>query len=676
MVNVTPRVVVCFSTKGGVGKTLLATNLAATLDAHQHRKTAFVTLAPVTQDALTMLGATRVYRVPEPVTADALPSLLADLCRTYTFVIIDAGSVLSDAAITAFEHANLILLVTTPDVLAIHHTVKVVEALEAMRFPLKMVKAVINRAESRGNFRSSEVSAHLPIQVIGEIPSEGRLVGLVVNQGRSLVLAQERGRIVESLIRLGKALVDRPELFVEHVTIDRSAVTLASPNLIPVNASPRREATTDAHEVEDPVIALKRRVHARLIEKFDLKRLDVQTTNNPLRARQLRDQTGKAALELLVEEGGFVAGTDRREQLVKEIVDEALGLGPLEDLIADEEISDILVNRKDQIYIEKQGKLFLTDKKFISNEHLLTVIERIIAPLGRRIDESAPMVDARLPDGSRVNAIIPPLSLRGPMLSIRKFRRERFTVDDLIRFGTLTAQMAEFLSVCVQARKNVIVSGGTGSGKTTMLNVLSASIPSSERIVTIEDAAELRLSQEHWVPLESRPPNIEGKGMITIRQLFRNALRMRPDRIIIGECRGDETIDMLQAMNTGHDGSLTTLHANAPQDVISRLDSLVLMSNVDLPVRSIREQIVAAIHLIVHTARLSDGSRKVTHITEITGMDERADVTFGDLFLFHQRGVDAQGRVLGEFKPTGQLPSFLDELRAKGSQLDEAIFRP
>ncbi|MBI3020787.1 MAG: CpaF family protein [Candidatus Omnitrophica bacterium] len=404
--------------------------------------------------------------------------------------------------------------------------------------------------------------------------------------------------------------------------------------------------------------------------------MDLQTLNDPQKAKQLREQTAQVTLELLAEEGGFVAGREQRLQLVKEIVDDALGLGPLEDFMADPEISDILVNAKDQVYIEKRGKLFLTGRKFLSNEQLLTVIERIVAPLGRRIDESTPMVDARLPDGSRVNAIIPPLSIKGPMLSIRKFSRERYTMEDLIAFGTLSRAMAEFLDICVKARKNIIVSGGTGSGKTTVLNVLSSPVPKDERIITIEDAAELRLDQEHWIPLESRQANVEGKGAITIRQLFRNTLRMRPDRIIIGECRGEETLDMLQAMNTGHDGSLTTLHANSPQDVIARLDSLVLMGNVDLPVRAIREQIASAIHLIVHTARFTDGSRKITHITEVTGMDERADILFRNLFVFHQQGVGPKGEAVGLFKPTGQPPTFLEELKAKGFSVDESVFSP
>jgi pilus assembly protein CpaF len=378
---------------------------------------------------------------------------------------------------------------------------------------------------------------------------------------------------------------------------------------------------------------------------------------------------------LTEEAGSFISSLEVRKKLVKEILDEALSLGPLEDLLADPAITDIMVNNKDEVYIERYGKIELTSKKFISNEQVRTIIERIIAPIGRRIDESVPMVDARLPDGSRVNAIIPPLSLTGPYLTIRKFRKERYKIQDLIELKTLSPAMAEFIKACVVSRKNTIVSGGTGSGKTTVLNVLSEFIPEVERIVTIEDAAELKLHQEHWIRLESRPPNIEGKGAITIRDLFRNTLRMRPDRIIIGECRGVETLDMLQAMNTGHDGSMTTIHANSTHDVLTRLDSMILMSGVELPIRAIREMIGSAIDIIVHTARLSDGSRKILQVTELAGMKDEIHIDLRDIFIFKQVGVDNEGRVLGDFQATGYVPSFIEEIKIRGIPLTEDIFK-
>ncbi|OGX02596.1 MAG: type II secretion system protein E [Omnitrophica WOR_2 bacterium GWF2_43_52] len=426
----------------------------------------------------------------------------------------------------------------------------------------------------------------------------------------------------------------------------------------------------------DGIILLKRRIHSRLIEGMNLKRLDLRAFSDQKKVKELREKAEMLTVNLIAEEvGSVIASPEVRKRLVKEILDEALGLGPLEDLIADPEITDIMVNNKDTVYVERYGKITLTDKKFISNEQLRTIIERIIAPLGRRIDESVPMVDARLFDGSRVNAIIPPLALTGPSLTIRKFRKEKFKVEELIVLKTFSREMAEFLKACVASRKNMIVSGGTGSGKTTMLNLLSMFIPEDERIITIEDAAELKLSQAHWIRLEARPSNIEGKGSVTARDLFKNTLRMRPDRIIIGECRGIETLDMLQAMNTGHDGSMTTIHANSTYDVLARLDSMILMSGIELPVRAIREMIASAVDIIVHTARLSDGSRKIVQIAEIIGMKDEVHIDIRDIFKFKQTGVDTQGRVLGEFKATGQIPTFLDEVKVKGISLSEDIFK-
>jgi pilus assembly protein CpaF len=425
-------------------------------------------------------------------------------------------------------------------------------------------------------------------------------------------------------------------------------------------------------EEEEVVSEFKREVHKRLIEAMDLKRLDI----NKLGEAELYERTRekiREIVETLQAEGRFPSGASK-EQVISEIVDEALGLGPLEEFIADKSITEIMVNGARQIYIERDGKLYLTGKTFSSDQAVMSVIERIIAPLGRRIDESSPLVDARLKDGSRVNAIIPPLAIKGPTITIRKFRKDKLTMDDLIASGTISPEMVEFLKVCVKFRRNILISGGTGSGKTTTLNALSEFIPNEERIITVEDAAELQLKQEHWVQLESRPPNIEGKGQITIRDLVRNCLRMRPDRIIVGECRGGEAFDMLQAMNTGHDGSLTTIHANSPRDALSRLETMVLMSGLDLPVRAIRDQVASAINIIIHQSRFSDGSRKVTHISEITGM-EGDIITMQDIFLFKQHGYDENGRVLGEFVPTGFIPKFYDELRRRGVEIDLSIFK-
>ncbi|MDI6709516.1 MAG: CpaF family protein [Thermoanaerobacterales bacterium] len=362
-----------------------------------------------------------------------------------------------------------------------------------------------------------------------------------------------------------------------------------------------------------------------------------------------------------------------RQRIIGDLVDEILGYGPITPLLNDPEVNEVMVNGPHRVYVERKGRLELTSVEFRDNEHILHIIEKIVTPLGRRIDESMPMVDARLPDGSRVNAIIPPLALDGPTLTIRKFARERLRIEDLVRLGTLNQEMARFLEACVRARLNIVVSGGTGSGKTTTLNVLSSFIPADERIVTIEDAAELQLHQEHVVRLESRPANIEGRGQITIRDLVRNALRMRPDRIVVGEVRGGEALDMLQAMNTGHDGSLTTGHANGPRDMLARLETMVLMAGMDLPVRAIREQIASAVDLIVHQSRLKDGSRKVTQITEVQGMEGDV-IVLQDIFLFRQQGVDNENRAVGRYEATGIRPKFMEKIEAQGLHIRPEVF--
>jgi pilus assembly protein CpaF len=440
-----------------------------------------------------------------------------------------------------------------------------------------------------------------------------------------------------------------------------------APAVSAVEAPPDPEAGKKA---VNKVLEIKQRIHKKLIEFLDLRWVDL----SKLGEAEVRAQTRSAIDNILRDLAWEIPSGLNREDLVKQILDEALGLGPLEDLLADEAVSEIMVNRFDQIYIERKGKITLADQTFTSNKAVLAAIERIVAPIGRRIDESSPMVDARLKDGSRVNAIIPPLALKGPAITIRKFNKTPLTAEDLIRFGAMTRGMANFLKLCVELRRNIVVSGGTGSGKTTLLNMLSSFIPHDERIVTAEDSAELRLVQDHVVSLETRPPNLEGTGAVTIRDLVRNSLRMRPDRIVVGECRSGEALDMLQAMNTGHDGSMTTLHANSPRDALARLETLVLMAGMDLPVRAIRDQIASAVHMIVQQARLADGSRKVTCISEVTGLDSD-QVQLQDVFYFKQDGYTADGKVRGRHVPTGYIPRFYDDLRQRGLQADLSIFR-
>ena len=382
--------------------------------------------------------------------------------------------------------------------------------------------------------------------------------------------------------------------------------------------------------------------------------------------------TIQALFEQILSEENIVLSRPERARLFEQIAAEILGLGPLQPLLEDESITEIMVNGAKNIYIERKGKIHRVPVTFENNEHVMRIIDRIVAPLGRRIDEASPYVDARLQDGSRVNAIIPPISLVGPVLTIRKFAKNPITVDQLVQFGTLTAEALQFLKACVEARLNIVISGGTGSGKTTLLNILSGYIPDDERIVTIENAAELQLRQEHVVTLESRPPNIEGRGEITIRHLVMNSLRMRPDRIIVGEIRDEAALDMLQAMNTGHDGSMTTLHSNGPRDTLSRLETMTLMAGMDLPSRAIREQVSSTIDVVVHQDRMRDGTRKIVNITEVSGMEGDV-ITMTDIFVFEQSGIE-NGKIVGRLRPTGLRPKFMDQIEAAGIHLPPSIF--
>jgi pilus assembly protein CpaF len=424
-----------------------------------------------------------------------------------------------------------------------------------------------------------------------------------------------------------------------------------------VRRQPMAPARDAYHEIKD-------RVQNRLIAELDPK-MDVSQTD------EVRT-TIEEMFDAILNEENIILGRAERQRLFEQIVAEILGYGPLQPLLVDPTITEIMVNGADQVYVERAGKLEKTNLTFESDEHVMRIIDRIVAPLGRRIDESSPYVDARLPDGSRVNAVIPPIALNGPTLTIRIFAKTPLTIENLIEFGTITPEAVEFCRACVVARLNVVVSGGTGSGKTTLLNVLSGFIPETERIVTVENAAELQLRQDHVVTLESRPPNIEGKGAISIRDLVVNCLRMRPDRIVVGECRSGEALDMLQAMNTGHDGSLTTAHSNSPRDTLARLETMVLMAGMDLPVRAIREQISSAVDLIVHEERMRDGTRKVVNITEVQGMEGDV-IVMQDVFTFQQTGVEG-GKVIGRLRPTGIRPKFMERIEQANIHLPPNIF--
>jgi pilus assembly protein CpaF len=416
----------------------------------------------------------------------------------------------------------------------------------------------------------------------------------------------------------------------------------------------------------DPYFELKMKIQNRVIEELDIDFNDISDQNEELK------QQINVIINKNIEQESLNMTNNQKKKIKEDLLDEIIGFGPITGLLADSNVTEIMVNGPNHVYIEKEGRLVLTDAKFKNDNHVLHVIKKIVAPIGRRIDESSPMVDARLPNGSRVNAIIPPLAIDGPSITIRKFAEDPFKVGDLVNFGTLNTKMAELLKCCVEGRLNVVVSGGTGSGKTTTLNVLSSFIPEDERIVTIEDAAELQLSQPHVVRLETRPANVEGKGEVAIRDLVKNSLRMRPDRIVVGEVRSGEALDMLQAMNTGHDGSLTTGHANSPRDMLSRLETMVLMSGMNLPIKAIRDQVASAVDIIIQQSRLMDGSRRITHITEVQGMEGDV-IILQDIFRFEQRGLDNRGKVKGEFASTGIMPKFVQKLKEKGINISPDI---
>jgi len=718
------RTIATFSTKGGVGTTTITLNTAVSLSLRE-KKVLLISLdlnAPMDmvkmvnvkpqKTIVDLIAHSREIRrekknlkrffIPLNPYLDFLPSapslrltshikpqhieefltLFQEL--DYDFIIIDGGRGLSDNLIKVFSSSNLIFLIVTPDILSVYHTEWILDTLQTLYFPLKMLKIILNRAESRGGADVGEVKMFFPVEIFSQIPSEGKSAGIALNKGVPLVLDNPRSSVTLAIKKLADSLLDREDIYLPAKELSeiklkkKPAEMIVSGSDLLVNLGLVEPLKAKVAE-EDSIIDLKERVHRRLIERMDLKKMPVEVLMlDREKFKELRQVAGKIVNNILTEETqSFISSLEIRKKLIQEIVDEALGFGPLEDLIKDNTITEIMVNNKDKIYIERDGKLELTSKRFTSNDHLRVVIERILIPLGRRIDESSPYVDARLPDGSRVNAIIPPLSLTGPTLTIRKFAKQRLTVQDLIeRFDSLSEDMGKFLEASVKVRKNILVSGGTGSGKTTLLNILSEFIPDRERIITIEDSAELKLHHQHWIRLESRPPNIEGKGEVTIRELFRNTLRMRPDRIIVGECRGKEVMDMLQAMNTGHDGSLSTIHANSTRDVMIRLDSMILMSGMELPLRAIRETVASAIDLIVHTARLSDGSRKVIQITEFTGLTAGGHPDLKDIFVFKQKGVAPDGGIIGGFYPTGYIPTFYDEIISRGIILPREIFSP
>jgi Flp pilus assembly CpaF family ATPase/cellulose biosynthesis protein BcsQ len=646
------KIITFINKKNGSGKTTLALNMASVMAGEYGLKTGVLEMGEGVFDTRVMMN----------ITADHTLNNAADISkyrpdREQFYLFWDISW---ERAIKYFHESLDVLLIDTEgfpdqrlfditdtllipaalnpyDMKHVNHTA---QKLIEMRYPASVINILVNKADNSLLSAGDIQQGFNNIRVLGVLP---RLAAVeeASHKGEIYCSKNRKSAFYNTVKNAAGGLLEggsKPHMEI----LDMAAVSREDERaILPPVIRPGIKNGTDA--------GLKKTVNRMLFEEINVKNLEKDALTHPDKKSKIFGEIKNKIRKILDDLDPAMIDRETREAVVTEIFDEVTGLGAIEDLLKDPGISEIMVNRHDEIYIEKAGKLYKSEKRFTDDENVMRAIERIVLPLGRRIDESMPYVDARLPDGSRVNAIIPPLAIDGPVLTIRKFSDRKLTPEDLVKYGSVTADAVEYLRDAVLKRKNILISGGTGSGKTTLLNILSCFIPEDERIITVEDSAELRLSQEHVIRLEARPPNIEGRGAVTIRDLVKNCLRMRPDRIVVGECRGGETLDMLQAMNTGHDGSMTTVHSNTPRDAVSRIEVMVLMSGVELPVRAIREQIKSAVNIIVQQARLKDGSRKITHITEITGI-EGDTILMHDIFRYFESGTGMDGRIEGELK--------------------------
>ncbi len=717
------RIVTVFGAKGGVGRSVLAANLAVALAGKQKSPIAlvdldwlaggslasFLDLEPIkhhwgdwvydrkglAQVLVPHASGVRLVPAPPPgeavIPAELIVELFNQLSQHHETIVVDTcWPHISPLMVPLFDLASAVIVVATPDITTLQATKDLFERARDLHFPNDRLQVVLNREGVTNDITADDVQATLKRKLWGRVPYHPLVVSSL-NRGIPLVVNAPQHPVSQAIAQIADRVKQLPLVDLAHrrqteLTEEASAAARPVPTAIT-----GRLPTSPSHEMPAPtalepeIMALvpidlekhklreiKVAIHAKLVEQMKLEDIPFERLTDPDFKAVMRDQVAERVNRIIDELEVKIESRTERARMVMDIANEAIGYGPLEGFLADESVTEIMVNGPQQIFIEQKGRLTLSNRQFTDEKQLRVVIDRIVAPIGRRVDESSPMCDARLPDGSRVNVIIPPLALNGSTITIRKFSKKRLRIEDLVGFNSLTDPMAKFLEACVLSKMNVFISGGTGSGKTTLLNVLSSFIPEDERIVTIEDAAELKLHQTHVISLESRPPNIEGQGAIPIRDLVRNSLRMRPDRIIVGEVRGGEALDMLQAMNTGHDGSLATGHANTPRDALARLETMVLMAGMDLPVRAIREQIAAAIHLIVQQTRLTDGSRKVVKVSEVTGM-EGDIITMQDIFEFKQTGRNAS-RVEGHFRATGIRPYCLDTIESMGVTLPPELF--
>ncbi len=601
----------------------------------------------------------------ENINVEALGKSLKAIPNIFPLTVIDIGSELTPLAYKALEHSTLIFLVVNPDILALNQTKRIYSDLMTSLFPKDMVQLIVNQFQKGHPVSPDVIGRQIGKPVFGIIPRDDQACTIALNKSQPAMIIAKNSSFAKGVVECVRKINSKNVLKV------LAKLNKPDPSKIK-DVKGGDKSKGPGKPGKDPKTDLKLRIHAGLVEEMNLSK---QNEDDPKEKLILREKTKKVVVELLSKEDikGIIDGRDDMNRIVKEILDEALGLGPLEDLLSDKTVSEIMVVGPYTIYYEKSGKIKLSDVTFSNDRQVLNVIERIVSPIGRRIDEKTPYVDARLEDGSRVHAIIPPCALNGGTITIRKFPDSVLTYKELVGFGSMSMNMADFLRIAVEGHRNMVVSGGTGSGKTTLINMLGGFIPSDERIITCEDSAELNLPQPHVVRLETKPPSLEGEGAVDIRCLIKQCLRMRPDRIIVGECRGAETLDMLQAMGTGHDGSLTTIHSNNPRDCCQRIETLVQYAGIGLPGITIRKMIAGSVHMIVQQNRMDDGTRKITHITEIGGVQGDV-ITLQDIFVYTQEGINKQGKIDGKFQSSGFIPKFIELLEAKGFKIPRGIF--
>ncbi len=688
--------------KGGVGKSVFAANLTAAITAELRtpallidcdsrsvgdqniitglkpnktlrelaNSTQSLAATPIQQIVTThpagfsFVGAVRGPEEILNVPPDNLSKLIEYFSRSFKFIIVDCGNDIGPMQTAILQDATGIVIVATPEILVVQQTQRLINDLLTQTYPKEMFQLVLNKFNNAG-LQPQVIGQHLGLIPLGIIPSDEPTTMASLTQSKPFVVTNAKSPISLAYFDFVKKLSGGTLQKLKSLQKPKPAVPAV------VAGSPAASSANNPNGYDAKTL-LKLRVHSELIRTVDLKKILAEAGNSDSKEKEVRDKTMRDIGQIVDKEAPDIA-RDERQRLVKDVLEEALGLGPLEDMLADPSISEIMVNGSQKIFIEKGGRVQLSGITFTSNDHLRRIIERIVTPLGRQINNATPFVDARLKDGSRVNAVIEPLALDGPCLTIRKFKKGGISPQKYVDFGSATLNMLDFLKISVEYGYNVVISGGTGSGKTSLLNMISQFIPAHERVITVEDAAELQMMQEHVVRLETRPPSMEGTNAVTIRDLIKNALRMRPDRIVVGETRDGAALDMLQAMNTGHDGSMTTTHANSPRECVARLETLVMMSGLDLPLRAIREQIAGAVDLIVQIVRLSDGSRKIISITEVVGMQGEV-ISLAEIFKYKETGYDKNRKILGQFQSTGTVPSFVQEIKDKGGHIPMEIF--